>query len=252
MSFANASIPAIDQAAEAIASAKCVVATTGAGISVESGIPDFRSAGGIWSRYPPEEYASIEAFLENPSKVWALWRELGDQLGACRPNPGHRALADIERHAKLRAVITQNVDNLHQDAGSQDVVEYHGNSRRLVCLDCGALTPFNPDKVARGVPHCPCGGLLKPDVVMFGELIPPAAMLRAESLARTADVVIVVGTSAQVFPAAQLPFTAKERGAIVIEVNTEKTDLTRTITDVFLQGPAGIVLPALAERILRL
>ncbi len=237
-------------AANAIQNAARVIASTGAGISVESGIPDFRSAGGIWEKYPPDEYASIQAFMANPGKVWALWRDLGAQFGDCQPNPGHHALAGLEAAGHLQAIITQNIDNLHQEAGAQRVVEYHGNNRRLRCVSCDTVFPFSVADETSGVPHCFCGGILKPDVIMFGEMIPQKAMLEAEAYARSAEVVIIVGTSAQVFPAAQLPITAKRNGAFIIECNVERTDFTETITDVFLHGPSGMTLPKLAEAVL--
>ena len=238
------------RAADAIRDAGTVVASTGAGISTESGIPDFRSEGGIWETYPPEEYASIQAFTADPAKVWGMWRELGRQLDGCKPNPGHRALVRLEEAGHLAAVITQNVDNLHQEAGSRKVIEYHGNSRHVRCMTCGHTQPINPEIYASGTPFCVCGGIFKPDVVMFGEMIPSKAMLQAEAFARSADAIIIVGTSAQVYPAAELPYTAKKRGAFIIEVNLEETDFTRDITDVFLQGKAGETLPKLAEAVL--
>lgn len=239
-----------DKAAGLIRRGKCVIASTGAGMSVESGIPDFRSAGGIWEKYPPEEYATIDAFMATPGKVWRLWNELGAQFAGCKPHAGHRALAELEHAGRLTAVITQNVDNLHQEAGSRRVIEYHGNSRRLVCLECRADSPFEPAAERPDVPRCACGGLLKPDVVMFGEMIPQRAMLQAEAYARSADVVLTVGTSAQVYPAAELPLTAKRNGAVLIELNVNETDFT-PFTDVFLEGPAGETLPELARGILR-
>lgn len=235
-------------AAEALRDAHYVIASTGAGISVESGIPDFRSPRGVWSRYDPEEYGTIEAFRRDPGKVWTLYHELGRDLYDCKPNPAHLALAKLEAMDRMRAVITQNVDNLHQEAGSQTVLEYHGNARWLRCQKCDATTPYNPGaKEYPRLPRCVCDGVLKPDVVMFGEMIPPDAMLKAEALARQCDVIIVVGTSAQVFPAAQLPYTAKQQGAFVIEANTERTDFTESITDAFLHGKAGETLPRLVE-----
>lgn len=234
-------------AAEALHRAEYAVASTGAGISVESGIPDFRSPDGIWSKYPPEEYASIQAFLADPAKVWGLWHELGRDVASCGPNPAHHALAELERMGRLKAVITQNVDNLHQAAGSRNVVEYHGNAKRLVCLDCGFPQDFVPGERTEAVPRCECGGLLKPDVVMFGEMIPPKAMVDAEALATACDVMIVVGTSAQVYPAASLPQIAKAGGAFIIEANTEETEFTYGITDAFLQGLAGTTLPRLLD-----
>ena len=234
-------------AAEALRHARCAVASTGAGISVESGIPDFRSPGGIWSKYPPEEFATIQAFLANPAKVWRLWNELGRDLQGSSPNPAHLALAELERLGHLKAVITQNVDNLHQAAGSQRVVEYHGNAKRLVCLTCGSRRDFVAGARKESVPRCACGGVMKPDVVMFGEMIPPKAMADAEAMASTCDVMIVVGTSAQVYPAADLPYMAKDAGAFIIEANTEETEFTYHITNAFLQGPAGQTLPRLVD-----
>lgn len=239
-----------ERAVEAIRSARTIVATTGAGISTESGIPDFRSPGGIWERYPVEEYATIEAFQANPAKIWDFWRSLSADLGAFQPNPGHYALAELEEYGKLSAVITQNVDNLHQAAGSRRVIEYHGNNRRLRCLTCGHAGDLALAEASSGVPFCYCGGVYKPDVVLFGELIPRQALLQAQAYAQTAEVVIVVGTSAQVYPAAQLPFTAKENGAFVIECNLEETDFTRTVTDVYLEGKAGTTLPRLVQAVL--
>jgi NAD-dependent deacetylase len=152
----------------------------------------------------------------------------------------------LERSGHLTTVFTQNVDNLHQEAGSRNVVEYHGNSREVICMSCGSVTALNAEIEAMETPFCVCGGIYKPNVVLFGEMIPPRAMFKAEAYAQIADVVIVVGTSAQVFPAAQLPLTAKEHGATIIEVNIERTGFTDTITDYFLQGRAGDVLPRLA------
>ena len=237
-------------AKDAIRKARLVIALTGAGISVESNIPDFRGPNGIWVRYPPEEYANIEAYLANPDKVWAFWLALGRMCKECKPNPAHWALAALEDAGLLRAVITQNIDNLHQDAGSREVLEYHGNARWLVCLACGAREPFDLDAASAHAPHCVCGGLKKPDVVMFGEPIPPRALREADRFARECDVALVVGTSAQVYPAAGIPATAKQHGAFVIETNIEKTALTATVTDVFLEGPAGTTLPKLVSTLL--
>lgn len=233
------------RAADAIRNASDVIASTGAGISVESGIPDFRSEGGLWSKYPPEEYATIEAFHANPAKVWTLWQNLSEQVAGCKPNAAHSALAELEEWGFLKAVITQNVDNLHQEAGSRRVIEYHGNARQVVCMDCRNLRPLRPEMYARSIPMCVCGGVFKPDVVFFGEMIPMQAMLQSQALAQIADVVIIVGTSAQVYPAAELPCIAKDNGAFIIECNVEPTDFTNSITDVFLQGRAGETLPTL-------
>ena len=161
---------------------------------------------------------------------------------------GHTALAELERMGILRGVITQNVDNLHQAAGSTRVVEYHGNARRLVCLECHKRLSVDTNSMGDSAPHCPmCAGLMKPEVVMFGEDIPHHALFEAHALAEKCDAMLVVGTSAQVYPAARLPYTAKANGAFVIESNTERTEFTDTVTDVFLEGPAGQTLPLLVH-----
>lgn len=241
---------AIAQAAAALRNAKCAIAVTGAGISAESGIPTFRGEGGIWEKYPPEEFASIAAYKRNPNKVWQFWRELAGLVRGCTPNPGHIALAELERIGVLRAVITQNVDNLHQAAGSKRVIEYHGNARRVVCLECRKRMAFDADNMGDTAPHCPiCAGLMKPDVVMFGEDIPRHAVFESHALMEKCDAMIVVGTSAQVYPAAQLPYTAKSNRAFIIESNTERTDFTEEITDAFLEGPAGETLTALVRAV---
>ncbi len=241
---------AIEQAAEALAQANHVVAVTGAGVSEESGIPTFRGDHGIWLKYPIEEFGTIDAYLSDANRVWAFWCALSELVADCRPNPAHVALANLEALGRLETVITQNVDNLHQDAGSKSVIEYHGNARKLVCLGCRQRVPLVMNNLTDLAPKCgACGGLLKPDVVMFGETIPSYALLEASARAQKCDVMIVVGTSAQVFPAAELPFTAKERGAYIIECNTEPTDFTRLVTNTFLEGPAGVTLPALVTAV---
>ncbi len=237
-----------EEAAAAIRGAKCAVAVTGAGVSEESGIPTFRGTGGIWEKYSPEEYATLEAYLVRPQHVWRFWVELAVILRDCQPNPAHVALAQLEEYGRLEAVITQNVDNLHQTAGSRNVIEYHGNARKLVCLQCHAGAPFSVEQAPTAPPRCTrCRGVMKPDVVMFGELIPKYALYESDALAQKCDVMIVVGTSAQVYPAAGLPFTAKQHGAYIIEANTEPTEFTDTVTDAFLEGPCGTTLPRLVK-----
>ncbi len=233
--------------AEIIRQSRRVVALTGAGISVESGIPDFRSEGGLWERFDPREYAHIQAFRRNPAKVWELIRELDATLSRARPNPAHYALAELEGRGHLLGVITQNVDNLHQAAGSQRVVEYHGNAFRFVCLEC--YRPFAREGLDfnRAPLFCPCGGLIKPDVVFFGEQIPPGAQEEAEELAQACDLLLVIGTSGEVAPASYLPYIARDWGAVIAENNLSPTRLTRTLTDHFLPGPAGVVLPLVVK-----
>jgi len=236
-------------AAEAILKAKRVIAVTGAGISVESGIPDFRSPGGLWSKYPPDEYATIEAFYDDPDKVWKLWYDLADTLHDVRPNPAHYALAELEKTGHLSTVVTQNIDALHHAAGSQSVIEYHGRADTLCCPACQRRRPMDLGHRSLGAPRCECGACMKPDVVLFGELIPPTALHQADMLSRNCGAMIIIGTSATVYPAAGLPYLAKENGAFIIECNTEPTQFTRTITDAFLRGPAGTTLPRLLDKV---
>ncbi len=219
------------------------VALTGAGISVESGIPDFRSPGGLWERFDPMEYAHIQAFRRNPAKVWTLLKEMDLTISRARPNPAHFALAELEARGILSGIVTQNVDNLHQAAGSRRVVEYHGNARRFVCDTCRGQHPRETLDFSRAPLYCLCGGLIRPDVVFFGEPIPPLAQTEADALARECDLLLVIGTSGEVAPASYLPYTAKEWGATIIENNLEPTSLTRPLTDHFLPGPAGVLWP---------
>ncbi len=237
------------RAAEAIKKSKNLISLTGAGISVESGIPDFRSAGGLWEKYDPSIYASIETFNNRPEKAWDMIFEMVEVTASADPNPGHTALADLEAMGYLKAIITQNIDNLHQEGGSKEVIEYHGNASRLECQKCkSSYVAEDFDISTCEIPRCrKCSRILKPDVVFFGEMIPREALLQSDNLARFADAVIVVGTSAQVYPAASIPYEAKERGATIIEFNIEKTGLTRQITDIFIEGPAGTTLPQVVE-----
>lgn len=238
------------QAAEALKNLTPGVAVTGAGVSAESGIPTFRGEGGIWDKYKPEEYATIDAWNANPDKVWQFWMELFETLRGCEPNPGHKALAELEQMGLIDGVITQNIDNLHEDAGSSNVIEYHGNARYLISDKFGHRERIDP-KLHGGhsAPRSFDGSPMRPDVVMFGEPIPSYALVEAARMAERCRVMIVVGTSAQVYPAARLPMIAHERGAFVIEANTHPTDFTSTITNVFLEGPAGETLPKLVEAV---
>lgn len=234
----------VKKASALFSAAESAVALTGAGISAESGIPTFRDPGGLWDRYDPSEYATISAFIRDPAKVWKLFRELASGPPP-KPNAGHLALARLEAMGKLHAVITQNIDHLHQEAGSKRVVEFHGNVREVVCLSCGVLTPMAEVSLDALPPRCGCGGILKPNCTFFGEMIPPDALEEATRLARTADLMLVVGTSCEVYPAADLAYLAKERGASVIEVNPAPTPLTGRLADVSIRGKAGEVLPEL-------
>ena len=221
------------------------MALTGAGISVESGIPAFRGSQGLWDRYDPMEFAHIESFLANPKKVWKMLVELGDIVAKARPNPAHLALAELEAMGLMKAVITQNIDALHQSAGSREVIEFHGNGQRLICLSCGKLFPKEAVSLENLPPRCACRGILKPDVVFFGEPIPAEASQRAFQMARECDLMLVVGTSAVVAPASDLPFIAKQQGAVICEINLERTHLSETISDYRLEASAGRALASI-------
>ena len=236
--------------ADLVAAARHCIVFTGAGISAESGVPTFRGAGGLWERYRPEELATPEAFARDPELVWRWYRWRQELVYRAGPNPGHRAVAELEAIGVVKAVITQNVDGLHQRAGSRNVVELHGSLWRARCVECGAV--YRLDKpVEEAPPRCPrCGGLLRPDVVWFGEPLPRDAWERAVELASRSDVVLVVGTSGVVYPAAYIPRIAKDHGAVLVEVNVEESAITPT-ADFFLRCRSGEVLPRLVEEVKR-
>jgi len=238
----------LNQAADIIIKGRFNIALTGAGISVESGIPDFRSKGGLWTKYDPAEYATISAFKEDPEKVWKMIKEMDELLIKAKPNKAHIGLAELERMGYLHGIITQNVDNLHQEAGSTNVIEYHGTSKTLTCLWCGRGYQ-KEEKEGEYPPKCECGKILKPDIVFFGEPIPQEAMARSFQMASKADVLLIIGTSAVVSPANTIPSIAKQNGAKVIEVNKERTWLTDSITDVFLHGSAGEIIDELVSKV---
>jgi NAD-dependent deacetylase len=250
----------IKKAAEALVQAKNAVALTGAGISTESGIPDFRSPGGLWERVDPGEF-SIDRFLQNPARFWKLHLSLKASgqfdLGSARPNEAHRVMADLENRGILKYVITQNVDNLHQKAGSKCVVEFHGNMLRAACVKCREAEPI--EHVERRLadnsdsePRCSmCGGVVKPDAVFFGEAIPTAALEVSQLQSGLCDVLLVVGTSLQVYPAAQIPLAVKLKRppAVVIEVNREPSALQTQVTDIMLTGSAAEIMARLDEAV---
>lgn len=241
----------LQRAAALLREARRAFAFTGAGASVESGIPCFRGPEGLWSRYDPR-CLEIDSFRQRPAAAWDVIREIFyEHWSAARPHAGHEALARLEAGGVLRGVVTQNIDGLHQAAGSRTVWEYHGALRDLLCLGCGARRPASPQLLAPRPPACPaCGGLLKPDFVFFGELIPEAAAAAARTLAAEADVVLVVGSTGEVYPAAAVPEAAARGGAAVIEVNVGPTRWTGGLAGVTLLGPAGLVLPELAAAVL--
>ena len=243
----------IQRAAKDILNSKKTIAFTGAGISVESGIPDFRGAQGLWQKYDPEEYAHIHAFYSNPDRVWLMLKDMFALILTAKPNPAHLGLAELERMGLLSSVITQNVDGLHQAAGSRNVIEFHGTNRTLSCLKCSTTIDGTTLKMEDLPPRCSrCSSLLKPDVVFFGEPIPWEAQTTSFKESKSCSVVLVIGTSAVVYPAASIPITAKERGAIVIEINMERTPLTDQISDYLIPGSAGEIIPAILGEVKRL
>jgi len=226
-----------------------LVAFTGAGISVDSGIPAFRGGQGLWEKYDPMEYAEIRAFYRNPEKVWVMLREMSEVILESKPSPAHLALGTLEKKGILKAVITQNVDGLHHEAGNSDVIEYHGNHRWLVCPSCSKRVPLAREVVSiLPYPKCEkCNTAMKPDVVFFGEGIPMGAAIRANEEADVCNTLLIIGTSGVVYPAAEIPFTAKSKGATIIEINVETTSFTSSITDHFLKGSASDILPQILE-----
>ena len=224
----------IRKATELVRTARYLTAFTGAGISVESGIPPFRGEGGLWSRYDPR-ILELDYFLAHPERSWPVLREIFYRhFGTARPNKAHEVLAAWESRGLLKLLITQNIDRLHHEAGSRAVVEFHGNSRRLVCLSCGRAVEAEPSLLETLPPRCACGGIYKPDFVFFGEGIPASAHARAREAARRTDVMIVVGSTGEVFPAAMVPRWAAEAGAAIIEINPEPSEFTRTVSDLHL------------------
>ncbi len=244
----------IEAAAAILRASKYVVAFTGAGISTESGIPDFRSKGGLWERYDPDVYANFYVFLRHPEHYWKMEADLSAQLRAVQPNPAHYALVELERKDKLKAIITQNVDRLHKRAGSTvPIFELHGSAEKARCLTCG--TDYPGDEILQRVwdgdpaPKCDaCGGLVKPCVVLFGESLPSETVNGAFAQVNKCDCLLMIGTSLVVSPANQVPSMAKDRGAAVIFVNLEPTFMD-DVADEVLRGKAGEILPKLVSQV---
>lgn len=234
--------------AKLILDLKDSVSLTGAGVSAESGIDTFRSKDGLWKKYDPTVYASIEVFKKDPSKYWTIRGDFIRNYDEYNPNPGHYALAELEKMGLVRSVITQNIDGLHTKAGSKNVIEIHGSLRETYCLQCRKeyVAPNIPEGIP---PYCECGGVLKPNTVLFGESLPHEALDGAYSEAQACNLMLVIGTSAVVQPAASLPLIAKERGSKIIEVNIEKAF---PVADYFLQEKSGVALPKIISAIRRL
>lgn len=244
----------IQRAADLIASSQKIAVLTGAGVSKESGVPTFRDAlGGLWAEYDPQQLATPGAFRANPRLVWDWYEFRREMVREAKPNPGHHALAALQQRFPDMHIITQNVDDLHEQAGSHDVIHLHGNIARSKCAANCQGTPTVIDLKAltwdkeNGPPNCPhCDALVRPDVVWFGEMLPADALQTASQVSQMCDVMLVVGTSGLVTPAANLPFVAQQSGAHIIEVNPDMTPIS-SIADLHLAGPSGEMLPRVLE-----
>jgi len=249
----------IDHAATLVLRARHVVALTGAGMSVESGIPPFRGPGGLWTKHGEPPMNGYQRFLADPKKAWqdrlspsGPMRELWATLQTAQPNPGHHALVQLEQLGVLRCLITQNIDNLHRAAGSQHVAEIHGNVLLIRCIECGSRFGRDEISMAQLPPHCPrCAGLLKSDTVSFGEPIPADVLAQCIEQSDRCDCMLVAGTSATVYPAAQFPLEVRQRGGELIEINLYDSELTPYCTT-SLRGASGVMLPRLVQRIAQL
>ncbi|MCX6281652.1 MAG: NAD-dependent deacylase [Bacteroidetes bacterium] len=240
----------VKKAADLLLKSRFTTAFTGAGISVESGIPPFRGNGGIWNKYDPR-FLEIAYFMNHPKESWNVIKELFyDFFSSAKPNNAHFTLAEMEQKGLLGRIITQNIDNLHQEAGSKEVYEFHGNSKRLVCMGCQRIYPVPEISLDHLPPTCrQCGGLLKPDFVFFGEGIPQTALSASYEAASLSDVLIIIGTTGEVMPANQIPFMAKSAGCKIIEINVDQSNYTGSITDIFIKGEAGRIMEQLGVQL---
>ncbi len=232
---------------EKLKSAKSIMFFTGAGISAESGIPTFRGKDGIWNKLKPEELANFSAFLKNPDMVWEWYQHRRKIIHETEPNPGHFSMAEFEKIYNDVTVVTQNIDNLHRRAGSENVLELHGNIERNYCIDCSE--PYYIDSDDESLPKCKfCGGLIRPDVVWFGEMLPQEIFAKSEKAAERSDICIIAGTSAVVYPAAYIPITAKNSDSYLVEINVTPTDITGFV-DYSIMGKSGEIMPVILEAV---
>jgi len=241
----------LSKAASLLKNSRYTVVFTGAGISAESGIPTFRGDSGLWSKYDPMSL-ELGFFHDYPEKSWKVLKEIFfEYLVDAKPNPAHLTLAKMEQMKLIKAIITQNIDNLHQLAGNKEIYEFHGSTRQMICLDCGRLVYSEQVSLEILPPRCnQCQGILKPNLVFFNEMIPAEVSEKAFITAEKAEVLLMVGTTGEIFPAAHLPYTAKqENNAVIIEINPQKSLYTSKVTDIFLQGKAGKILPQLLDLI---
>jgi len=230
---------------DSLKDAESIVFFTGAGISSESGIPTFRGKEGLWNKFKPEELANFNAFMRNPELIWEWYNYRRKIVHEAKPNAAHLTIAEMQNHFKDVTVVTQNVDNLHRRAGSKNIFELHGNIEKNFCISCKKNYDKDLD-FSHGVPQCDCGGLIRPGVVWFGEFLPEDQFRGGELAAMKADVFFVVGTSAVVYPAAGLVYTAKASGATIVEINIEETEISSSVNYSYF-GKAGEILPRIFE-----
>ena len=239
-----------DLLVERLKKAKKVAVLTGAGVSAESGVPTFRGESGLWKKYRPEELANFSAFMKNPTLVWEWYNFRKDLIHKVKPNPGHFALVEMEKIFDDFHLITQNVDDLHRKSGSKNIYELHGNIMRNRCVDCNKYNDeedeINFDE--QNLPHCECGGLIRPDVVWYGEPLPQDVLMKSFEVANQADVFFAIGTSAVVQPAASIPLEASQAGAFVVEINFEPTIISNYVNESII-GKSGEILPELIKKI---
>ena len=229
--------------------AKSILFFTGAGISAESGIATFRGENGLWNKLKPEELANFNAFLKNPDMVWNWYQYRRNIINETTPNPGHFAIAEFEKYFEKVTVVTQNIDNLHGRAGSTNIYELHGNIERNYCVDCNTFYDIVELTESDKVPLCKkCNGLIRPDVVWFGEMLPEGVFEKSERLAAKSDICFVVGTSAIVYPAAYIPHSAREGGSYLVEINIEPTELSGYV-NLSLLGKSGEILPLILNKV---
>lgn len=237
------------RAAKFIVDSRHFSVLTGAGISVESGVPPFRGKNGLWSRYDPALF-DISYFISSPEESWKLIKKLFfESFEKAQPNQAHFVLSRLEEKGLLKSLITQNIDGLHHRAGNRNVIEYHGSTRELVCMKCKERQEATNKIIEKIPPMCRCGGVLKPNIVFFGEEIPLDALLKVQEASEQTDVLLVIGTTGEVFPASSIPIEVKKRGARIIEVNTAPSSYTNTLIDIYLQGQATVILKKLEDEI---
>ena len=233
----------IKKAVDLIQKSKRTTAFTGAGISVESGIPPFRGENGLWNKFNPE-FLDINYFYDYPEKSWELIKQIFyDFFGKAKPNDAHKALGKLEQMGLLQSIITQNIDGLHQQGGSNEVNEFHGNLRNLICTKCSKIHKAEDTNLDKLPPKCNyCGSLLKPDFVFFGEQIPEPAQSNSFAEINKADIFLLIGTTGEIMPASMIPFEAAKNGKTIIEINIEQSNYTNSITKIFLQGKATEIM----------